>query len=399
LAEGGEWDGSGQASSAKRLDTDQDNLRAALTWFAANDRVAQLRLAGSLGWFWIVRAQNTEGRQQLEAALATSSDRTAHRAKALRWLAHLSRTLGDVALARRQLEEALTISEEFHEDSNVALTLLILGTTSGVQGDLAASRTFYERALAIYERIGDRTGVARMQHYLGIQAYLQGDLPRAQSFLEASLPGLREAKDAMFTAQVLALLGMLAVDHHHLVRASSLLAESLSISEPMGNQFAITLALDALAGLAAAQQRDRRALELAGAASAARDAAGIHVPPHLLGARDRWLEPSRRRLGKRSADQAWEQGRRLPVHEALAYALDETAKISRSDSRTTLTRREKEIAELVSQGLTNRQIADRLVLSVRTAEGHVERIRDKLGVRSRAQIAAWFVEKQVVPSR
>jgi non-specific serine/threonine protein kinase len=59
-----------------------------------------------------------------------------------------------------------------------------------------------------------------------------------------------------------------------------------------------------------------------------------------------------------------------------------------------LTRRELEIAELVSQGLTNRQIAERLVLSVRTAEGHVERVRDKLGVQSRAQIAAWFVENR-----
>ncbi len=57
----------------------------------------------------------------------------------------------------------------------------------------------------------------------------------------------------------------------------------------------------------------------------------------------------------------------------------------------TLTRRQKEVADLVSQGLTNRDIAQRLGIDERSAEGHVERIRDRLGVRSRAQIAAWWV--------
>jgi pimeloyl-ACP methyl ester carboxylesterase/DNA-binding CsgD family transcriptional regulator len=57
----------------------------------------------------------------------------------------------------------------------------------------------------------------------------------------------------------------------------------------------------------------------------------------------------------------------------------------------TLTKRQKEVADLVSQGMTNREIAQRLCIDERTAEGHVERIRDRLGFRSRAQIAAWWV--------
>jgi pimeloyl-ACP methyl ester carboxylesterase/DNA-binding CsgD family transcriptional regulator len=60
----------------------------------------------------------------------------------------------------------------------------------------------------------------------------------------------------------------------------------------------------------------------------------------------------------------------------------------------TLTKRQKEVADLVSQGMTNRDIAQRLSIDERTAEGHVERIRDRLGVRSRAQIAAWWVASQ-----
>jgi non-specific serine/threonine protein kinase len=52
---------------------------------------------------------------------------------------------------------------------------------------------------------------------------------------------------------------------------------------------------------------------------------------------------------------------------------------------------EREVACLVAQGLTNRDIAARLVIAERTAEGHVQSILNKLGVNSRAQIAAWAV--------
>ncbi len=59
-----------------------------------------------------------------------------------------------------------------------------------------------------------------------------------------------------------------------------------------------------------------------------------------------------------------------------------------------LSRREREVAELVAEGLTNREIAERLVIAERTAEGHVEQIRNKLGFRSRTQIAGWVVEQR-----
>jgi DNA-binding CsgD family transcriptional regulator len=62
-----------------------------------------------------------------------------------------------------------------------------------------------------------------------------------------------------------------------------------------------------------------------------------------------------------------------------------------------LSRRESEVAELVAQGMTNAEIADRLTITLRTAEGHVEHIRNKLGFHSRVQIGAW-VARTLVPS-
>jgi pimeloyl-ACP methyl ester carboxylesterase/DNA-binding CsgD family transcriptional regulator len=93
---------------------------------------------------------------------------------------------------------------------------------------------------------------------------------------------------------------------------------------------------------------------------------------------------------------------RLPGRSHLPYIGDVDALVGeirrflglrplRRNAGPTLTKRQEEVADLVSQGLTNRDIARRLGIDERTAEGHVERIRDRLGVRSRAQIASWWV--------
>jgi non-specific serine/threonine protein kinase len=82
----------------------------------------------------------------------------------------------------------------------------------------------------------------------------------------------------------------------------------------------------------------------------------------------------------------------LAFDDAIAYALQQKPKAApppANTETTTLTRREREVAELVAEGLSNKEIADRLVISPRTAEGHVERILTKLGFTSRTQIAAW----------
>jgi DNA-binding NarL/FixJ family response regulator len=77
----------------------------------------------------------------------------------------------------------------------------------------------------------------------------------------------------------------------------------------------------------------------------------------------------------------WARERRLRLPAAPA---------SEVRSAKVLTRREREVASLVTDGLTNRLIAERLVISERTVESHVERIMDKLSRHSRAEIAAWM---------
>lgn len=89
----------------------------------------------------------------------------------------------------------------------------------------------------------------------------------------------------------------------------------------------------------------------------------------------------------------------MDLARAVRYALGEADAPTQEagtapHTSAALTRRQVQIARLVAHGLTNREIADRLFISERTAEGHIEQIRNKLGFSSRVQIAAWLVEQQ-----
>jgi len=103
-------------------------------------------------------------------------------------------------------------------------------------------------------------------------------------------------------------------------------------------------------------------------------------------------------LSARGADRAWREGRAMGLGEAIAYALGDEAPVPTVPSiqqqvPLALTRRQLEVARLVAEGLTNKEIAIRLFISERTAEGHVEQICNKLGFNSRVQIAAWLIRR------
>ncbi|NRI65199.1 hypothetical protein FEZ60_06550 [Rhodococcus sp. MS16] len=153
--------------------------------------------------------------------------------------------------------------------------------------------------------------------------------------------------------------------------------------------------VESLAWTAAAQRDWKHAAVLLGAAAMywqkiGRPLSGLS---RLSGHRDKAMKSARKALGESAFDREFHRGVVMSEMEAVAYALDErrSAQAASSSEAIRLTRREQQVAELVAQGLTNRAIAERLFISVRTAQGHVEHVLTKLGFNSRAQIAAWAV--------
>ena len=156
----------------------------------------------------------------------------------------------------------------------------------------------------------------------------------------------------------------------------------------LGDRFAIPIGLSALAGLAAKEGRPRAALRLAGAAAAYEETNQTYRPrrPALSST------PGSLRSARRSARrwQAVRRGARVdPLDQAIELGLDDKPEDPwRPGPSAGLTRREREIAALVATGLTNREIAGKLYLSVRTVEVHVDHTLTKLGLRTRTQLAA-----------
>jgi DNA-binding NarL/FixJ family response regulator len=124
-----------------------------------------------------------------------------------------------------------------------------------------------------------------------------------------------------------------------------------------------------------------------------------------------WITPhqacerqARHALGDRAFETAFARGSELGLDQTVAYALGEKPEPATEAPRApgteevSLTRREQQVAELVAEGLTNKQIADRLVIAQRTAEGHAARILVKLGFTTRTQIAAWMAEQRQPPA-
>jgi DNA-binding NarL/FixJ family response regulator len=140
--------------------------------------------------------------------------------------------------------------------------------------------------------------------------------------------------------------------------------------------------------LALATSRPRLALRLTGVRDEFERVHEVTGPPPLRLLTEQLLAPMRSKLGAAVSDAVRDDGRSMTVDQAVAAVLADHVEAPWQG----LTRRETEVAELVAAGLTNRDIAERLVLSVRTAETHVDRVLTKLGFSSRGQLTAWAHE-------
>ena len=120
-----------------------------------------------------------------------------------------------------------------------------------------------------------------------------------------------------------------------------------------------------------------------------------------------WLEHTRQAVGDETFSALFSAGRGMTMDQAVAYALHEDASAAQQattadmkpDAWAPLTPREQEVARLVASGMANRQIASKLVVTPATAAKHVEHIREKLGLTSRTQIAAWVLEHDAAAAR
>ena len=376
----------------ERVDAEQNNIRAALSWYRQRDPPAALRLAAAMAAFWSLRGHHTEGRHRLGDLLELVPEASMARVSALTGAAWLAIDQGGYAEAAGLLSESIRMSHTLGDTVGEAIATVYLGRCMMSNRDLAAGVPHVERAATLVSETDDRPATAFVTFYSGLVALLTGRLETACGLFARCTAMAAELGLEPLNARARQMLGFPLLELGELAAARAALAESFPVCMEVGDRWVVQIGLAGFIGLAAKTGRPRLALRLAGAGHAYRDANEFSMPVPIEEIVDRWLAPARARAG-RSAARLVEEGRRLTPEEAVHLVLaNEPDDALPPGSRPRLTRREAEVAALAARGLTNRDIAGQLFLSVRTVEAHVDHILTKLGFHTRTQLAAWALE-------
>jgi predicted ATPase/DNA-binding CsgD family transcriptional regulator len=389
--------GPGEREWLERLEAEHQNIRAAIDWYQRHEPSEALRLAAEMSRFWGVRGHFTEGRRRLGALLELSADRTSTRVKALNGAASLAIDQGDYADARELLGESIRLSRELSYRRGAAMALVYLGRSLVACERPAEARPHVDRALSLLDERDDPAALAIALLYAGLAAHFTGQLEEACARYRRSVEASRAAGFRSVGARALQMLGHARLDLGDIRGARGAFEEALPMCLELGDRWVVPLVMAGFAGVAVCTGRPKRALRLAGVARGLCEAGQFSMPAVRETRLERWLAPARKQLGAAAA-QVMAEGRRMSLADAVSYALaDEPEDAWRGGPGRTLTRRELEVAALVVQGLTNRAVAGRLHLSVRTVDTHVDHILTKLGFSTRTQLAAWAYESGLLP--
>ncbi|WP_433680374.1 protein kinase domain-containing protein [Nocardia sp. CA-119907] len=397
-----DWISPRQLDWIARLDREQPNLRQALD-FCLTDTDAEsdaaLSIASALQPFWFTRGQVGEARHWLDLALARRpTPATAVRAKAL-WRAVLvAEAQDDRTSASAVVVQTQTLAERTEHPVVRAFADLALGLYSLRSSDPQRARAPLEAALESFAAQGDIYGQVFALVGLGWTHELQGDNAAALSYHGKALAITESYGDSIYRSYALWGTAVAAWRHGDREGALRQLRQWLQLIRQQKDPLMAATALETLAWIVGVEGSSARlSAVLLGATNGLQQLTGTSAVffPNLLVHREDCERAACRALGRRSFDAAYHEGAALDLDAAIGYALGEQppAATRGPGPSADLTTREREVADLVADGLTNKAIAARLQISQRTAEGHVEHILTKLGFTRRAQIAAWVAER------
>ncbi|MDF3312496.1 protein kinase [Rhodococcus sp. T2V] len=394
-----QWISPRQLDWVTRLEQELPNIRAALEFCVKNDSGAGLRTASALWLFWASQGLYNEGRRWLDDLLAQQSGpSTVDRIKALFVDSFLAGVQGDVPVARALVDQVRALADQA-TDPIVHAHLALADAYLTLFGEnLSDARTSLKNAISVYTAQGDLLFQVIALGLLGILHDLQNDREEAIECLGHALAITEARGESVYRSYVLWALAVAVWRNGNRTKAIELLRRALQLDQLVNDPLNASVCLQVLAWITAEEHNARRAVVLMGAAEALSRSVGSPTVgvPGLHAHQDKCEIETRQSLGDRVFAASREDGAALAFDAAVTYALSEQIQPSSrpSGAPNRLTKREREVADLVAEGLTNREIAARLVISPRTAQGHVEHVLTKLGFTSRAQIAAWVVESK-----
>jgi predicted ATPase/DNA-binding CsgD family transcriptional regulator len=378
------WWGPRQSEILEELQADYPNLRTAIDWSMATPgkHVRALEMLGALRYFWLVGGRLGEADRRLAAAVKSRGPSPAL-VDALLTAAWIAVLRGETSRARQHLDACA----EYAAPAGAELLAdLLRGAVELFEGDLVAAR----RALRHVQDTGDvidRGTVLFAGFLMALVQVFAGELSAAEGTIRQSM----RISDALGETWARGYLAW--VDGLRLLRAGAFAAaweraqHALASFAALGDYIGSALSVELAAWVAAAQGRHGESWTMLGSADVVWEVLGTSMAkfgPHFAAAHEQCRDAlraagaiaprtARPRSAQDALDQALVNGRRTEN--------------SLSGPAAVLTFRQREVAAMIARGMTNREMAEALVVSLRTIEGHVEQILQRLGCRSRTEVA------------
>ncbi|MBT2212628.1 LuxR family transcriptional regulator [Actinomadura sp. NEAU-AAG5] len=303
----------------------------------------------------------------------------------------------DLPPARDLLRRAEARALAGDDPRGLGYVRLAEGVAALCGGELEEATARLEEARDLHRRVGNTdvlvpiTGV-----FLAVTRTMAGDGAAGVAHADEVVRAMEAAGEQWCRSYGLCVRGLAALVGGDAGAALPDLRAGLRMKRDMDDRLGVALALDMVGGCLVSLGDAVAGVRLLAAADWARDYTGTSMfgPQHAV-LRELYQRQAREALGDAAFEAARRDGAGLAMPAAMAEALGELppAPDAASATAAALTRREREIAALVAEGLTNRQIAERLVIAKRTVDSHLEHILSKLGFASRAQISTWFVQE------
>jgi predicted ATPase/DNA-binding CsgD family transcriptional regulator len=437
-ATAGSQSGDGELDAARWLDAEDTTMRQALGWAVAHDPALALRLAGALGWWWVLRGRLAGEYRPLREATGGAEVGSREWCAAQVWLGWAAYSLADLAAALGHFTAVRDAAAGLPPSRALANALAGRATALRLMGRAAEAAGEARRALALAREIGDPArellALVTLSHgadyagdhdeavRLARQAGRQitagipgplarlcsqvltivladaGDLAEAERVGAAGLARARAAGDLYNQAALLPRIVDLDLRAGRTGDAAAHLQEGLRLAARTGSWIDLLTGLSQCGDLCAATGRAAEALTLWAACAAVGRHEGLTDPPWFETRREEQMRQARLALGPGRAQTAEERGAAMSLATAAEYALmltDPGPSQPAAPGPGTLSARERELVTLVAQGRTNAQIAAQLYISARTVGSHLDRIRNKTGRRradlTRLALAAGLV--------
>jgi len=449
-----------QSSWMLLLDEEIANIRLALQLaleHPAELGVNGLEIAAALWRYWLVRGQLSEGRQWLERMLALDipfpelihaaalnnlgnlymefgqlEDAKSHYERSrdlyasvnddygvadeLNNLGLVELIFGNFTQSRRYLEESLSLRRQFDDQLALPATLCNLGDIAIFEEDYTLAQRYHMEAYQIRMEIGNKRGLALSCHALGLISFYQRDLDTADRWFTEGMSYAAPLADAYGRAILELDMGLVSSARQQLMPALEHITTALSILRQMGSRRMMAESLDAMAEAALLSGRHELAARLLGGSQTLREQHAIAVTTRSRADMKHLQERIARTLAPDVFARELQFGQQMSQDDITAEALgvlddvrtngvlagaDEplAPDIDVDEERLRqlgLTAREREILALLVQGLTDKEIADRLFISPRTAMTHVSNVMGKLGVNKRAAAASLALRDRLV---